>query len=281
MSVDDDVLNFMKDAVEKDADIGKLTVDPKTFRMTADNQFYSISDLRATTEKAFEGFAETIPGKLFGARNFIAESNSPNFLYFGKGTYDPGLAKLQGGKDLLKEELLYIGDKFYKVGNKGLEHFKEADGRKLISGKDGSKFGLMDRIAGNSAERPQSNKILNALDLNTKGGEFLGEYKSLLTKFSKDNSDSNWERNIVKRFTSYDYYNKSKDNIDNFYNDLKAVSKMYNENTNAINSKSIGKLKEVFSGEAVKILDAMQQEDPLEAYKALGFSNTTNQDLKT
>lgn len=281
VSVDDDVLNFMKDAVEKDADIGKLTVDPKTFRMTADNQFYSISDLRATTEKAFEGFAETIPGKLFGARNFIAESNSPNFLYFGKGTYDPGLAKLQGGKDLLREELLYIGDKFYKVGDKGLEHFKEADGRKLISGKDGSKFGLMDRMAGNSAERPQSNKILNALDLNTKGGEFLGEYKSLLTKFSKDNSESNWERNIVKRFTSYDYYNKSKDNIDNFYNDLKAVSKMYNENTNAINSKSIGKLKEVFSGEAVKILDAMQQEDPLEAYKALGFSNTTNQDLKT
>ena len=280
-SVDEDVLNFMESYLEKDADFGKLVVDPKTFRMTADNQFYSIEDLRVAKEKISEEIAETIPGKLFGARNFIVEESAPDFLYFGKGSYDPGLAKLQGGKDLLKEEMLYIGDKFYKIGKEGLEHFKEADGRKLISGKDGTKFGYIDRIAGNSAERPQSNKILNGLDLFTKGGEFLDEYKSILTKFNYKDPENNWGRNVIKRLTSYDYYNKSKDNIDNFYNDLKAVSKMYNENTNAINNKSINKLKQVFSNDAKKILEAMQQDDPLEAYKSLAKQKPINEDLKT
>ena len=281
VSLSTEDMDFIESLLSKDKDIGKLVVDPKSFRMTADNQFYSIENLREARNRFNEGFAETIPGKLFGARNFIAEANSPDFLYFAKGSYDPGLAKLQGGKDLLREEMLYIGGKFYKIKDNGLEHFKEADGRKLISGKDGTKFGLMDRIAGNSAERPQSNKVLKALDINTKGGEFLDEQKSLLTKFAKNNEDSNWGRNVVKRLTSYDYYYKTKDNVDNFYNDLRAVSKMYNENTSAIKTSSINKLKEVLSPESNKILKTMQEEDPLEAFKSLGISKTTNKDLDT
>lgn len=280
-SVDEDVLSFMESTLEKDADFGKLVVDPKTFRMTADDQFYSLSDLREVSNKAFEGFAETIPGKLFGARNFIAEANAPNFQYFGKGTYDPILAKLQGGTDLLKDEMLYIGDKFYKIGQNGLEHFDKADNFKLISGKDGSKFGLIDRMAGNSAQKIQNNKILSALDLNTKGGEYLDEYKSIFTKFNRHDPNNEWGRNVINRLTSYDHYNRTKDNIDNFYNDLKSVSRMYNENTNAINNRSINKLKEVMTGDAKRILEAMQQDDPLEAFKALGIKKTINKDLNT
>ena len=282
-SFDDDMDNFLDYLGKKlkdNPEIGELEVDPKKFRMTADNQFYSLEDLRKIQYKAIDAFSETIPGKLFGVKNFVEETNKPNFFFMAKGTFDPGMAALQGGKDLLEKDMVYIGDKFYEVTSNGIEHFEKADGRTFISGKAGTKFGLLDRMSGNSAERLQTNKFLSALDINTKGGDFVSEIKSVFTKFKKDEGKE-WNRNLVKRLSqdySADVY--TVDDVENLYRDIKSLSKMYNETTKEASVKTIESLKKTLSSESIKILKTLDADDPLEAYKSLGI-DVLNKDLKT
>lgn len=278
-SKSDEMIDYIGKKLEQDPSIGNLVVDSKAFRMDSNNQFYSIEDIRKTRENMSDAFSETIAGKLFGTKNFIEESNSPNMFFFSKGSYDPGLAKLQGGENLLKEEMLSIGDKFYKLGDDGLEHFKEADGRNFISGRAGTKWQLLDRMAGNAAERNQSNKILQSLDVMTKGGDFLDEMKSVYTKFKADEGH-NWQRNLTKRFTEYNPIDIRKSNVDNYYADVKSLSEMYNESADAINSKSVDSLKSKLSKTSANILEAMESDDPLDAYTSLGLTSI-NKDLDT
>lgn len=275
-------LNELKDRLEKDPSIGDLVVDSKTYRMDANNQFYSLEDLRKAAEKAEENFSETIAGKLFATRNFIEKRNAPDILHFSAGTFDPGLAKLQGGTDLLNEGLTYIGGKFYKQTEKGLEHFAEADGRVFNSGRAGTMFSYLDRIAGNAAQRNQQNEFFKFLDINTKGGEAFEEKLSMIKKFSsKDRND--WERNVAKRLTSE--YKFSQDPSDKttreMYNDLVSLTRMYNEHTRGASVQTIDKLKNTLSTDAVKILEAMQSDDALMAFKNSGTKKPLNQDLES
>ena len=278
----EDFLAELSSRLEKDPSIGDLVVDSKTYRIDANNQFYTLEDLRKTAEKAEESFSETIAGKLFATRNMIENRNAPDLFHFSAGTFDPGLAKIQGGKDLLQEGLTYIGGKFYKTTEDGLEHFKEADGRVFKSGRAGTMFSYMDRIAGNSAQRNQQNEFFKFLDINTKGGEFLDEKLSILKKFSKK-EDNDWGRNVANRLISkYKYSNNPTDEMARaMHNDLISLSKMYNENTKQASAQTIDKLKGVLSSDAAKILDTINADDPLAAYKSIGAKQTINQDLET
>ena len=273
-------LNELHGRLERDSSLGDLVVDPKTYRMDANNQFYSLEDLRKTAERAEEGFSETIAGKIFATKNLIENRKAPDLFHFSAGMYDPGLAKLQGGKDLLNEGLTYIGGKFYKATENGLEHFAEADGRVFKSGRAGTMFSYMDRIAGNAAQRNQQNEFFKFLDINTKGGEFFEQSMSVLKKFSgKDNND--WGRNITKRLTKDYSPNKvgSEDVVRAMHNDLISLSRMYNENTKQASFQTIERLKGVLSSDAVKVLDTLSSDDPLEA--VLNIGNFKNKDLKT
>lgn len=272
-------LNEVKGMLDKNPEFGDLAVDPKRYRMDAKDQFYSIEDLRKIEDKTKEAFADTIGGKLFGVRNFVAEAKAPTINYMPKGTYDPGLAKLLGTKDLLNENMISIGDKFYKVTKDGLKHFEKADGRVYISGREGSLFGLMDRLAGNSAYKPQDNAILDLLDINTKGGDFLSEVASRFTKFSSEEGH-NWGRNLSKRLLSnYDPKNYTGDDIREFYNDMKQLSSLYNEKTRAVSPKAIENLKKVFSEDAIKVLETLNTDDPLTAVMSSSSDNLINKDL--
>lgn len=283
-SFNDDMENFLgylEKKLKDTPEIAELEVDPKKFRMTADNQFYSLEDLRKTQHNMVDAFSETIPGKLFGVKNFVEETNAPSLFYMGKGTYDPGLAAIQGGKDLLKKDTIFIGDKFYEITENGLKHIEQADGRTFISGRAGTKFGLMDRMAGNSAERLQENKLLNALDINTKGGNFLDEMKSIVTKFKGEGESKDWNRNIIKRLSQdYSPTNYTDDDVENLYKDIKKLSKLYNETTSKASTKTVESLKKTLSSNSIKILKTLDADDPLEAYKALGIG-TMNKDLST
>ena len=266
--------------IEDDPSIGDLMVDPKTYRMDANNQFYTLEDLRDTARRAEEGFSETIMGKLFATKNLIEGRQAPDIYHFAGGTFDPGLAKVLGGKDLLKESTTYIGGKFYRIKENGLEHIAEADGRALKSGRAGTIFGYMDRISGNSAQRHQENSLFKFLDINTKGGEYFDELKSVVTKFSKNGEPNDWGRNVTKRI--FDKYNPnvySQDDVRNFYDDIISISKIYNENTKGIDSRTINGLKEVLSKKSLPFLEAMESDDPLHYISSI--ENLKNADLKT
>ena len=260
----DDFMKQLGSMIEKDPSIGDLVVDAKTYRMDANNQFYSLEDLRETARKAEEGFSETIAGKLFATKNLIEGRRAPDMLHFAAGTFDPGLAKVTGGKDLLNESMTYIGGKFYRIKESGLEHIAEADGRVLKSGRAGTIFGYIDRISGNSAQRNQQNELFKFLDVGTKGGEYIDEMKSILTKFSSKGEKNDWGRNITNRiFNEYNPNVYSADNVRDFYDDVISLSKMYNEGTRGVNNKTINSLKEVLSDKAKPFLEAMEADDPL------------------
>lgn len=266
--------------LEKDPSIGDLVVDPKTYRMDANNQFYSLEDLRETARKAEEGFSETIAGKLFATKNFIEGRKAPDIFHFSAGTFDPGLAKVLGAKDLLPEDVTYIGGKYYRMKESGLEHIVEADGRVLKSGRAGTIFGYLDRMSGNAAQRNQQNEFFKFLDVGTKGGEYLDEMKSILTKFSKKGEGNEWGRNIIDRlFNKYNPNVYTPDDVRNFQDDAIALSKIYNENTRGIDSKTINGLKEVLSDKAKPFLEAMEADDPLDYISTI--ENFNNADLKS
>lgn len=265
--------------IEKDPSIGDLVVDGKSYRMDANNQFYSLDDLRQTARKAELSFSETIPGKLFATKNFIESRQAPDIFHFAEGTFDPGLAKIMGGKDLLKEQVTAIGGKFYKIKETGLEHVAEADGRVLKSGKAGTIFGYMDRISGNSAQRNQQNEFLKFFDIGTKGGEAIDEFKSIFTKFSKKN-DNDWGRSIGDRLLNkYNPNSYTADNVRDFYDDAISLSKMYNEGTKGVNAKTIQSLKEVLSDSSQVFLEAMESDNPLDVIS--GVADFSNADLKS
>lgn len=277
-----DFMNTLKARIEKDPEVGDLVVDATRYRMDANNQFYTLSDLRESAERAEEAVSETLVGKLFGTKNLIEGRNAPHLYHMSAGTFDPGLASLQGGEHLLRDSLTFIGDKFYKVTDTGLEHFAEADGRKLNSGRNGTVFGYIDRMSGNSAQKYQDNEFLKFFDVNTKGGEFLEEFKSKFYKFDKDGKGRDWDRNIFKRaVTGYSLDNASEDNIRAFYDDVKNISKMYNYETKGVNTSTVSKLKNTLSDEAKAILSTLESDDPLEAFNALNPSTITNADLKS
>lgn len=275
----DDFVSRLGKMIEEDPSIGDLVVDSKSYRMDANNQFYSLDDLRETVIKAEEGFSETIAGKLFATKNFIEGRQAPDTFYFAAGTFDPGLAKILGGKDLLNENLTFIGGKFYKMKESGLEHIAEADGRALKSGRSGTIFGYLDRISGNSAQRNQQNELFKFLDIETKGGEYIDEMKSIFTKFSKkDNND--WGRNITDRLLNkYKPGLSSSDNVRDFYDDIVSLSKMYNEGTSGVSSKTVSELKNVLSKKARPFLEAIESDDPLDFISST--DHFYNQDLKS
>lgn len=276
----EDFMQTLGEMIEKDPSIGDLVVDSKTYRMDANNQFYTLEDLRETARKAEEGFSETIMGKLFATKNLIEGRRAPDIYHFAAGTFDPGLAKVMGGKDLLNESMTYIGGKFYRIKETGLEHIAEADGRVLKSGRAGTIFGYLDRISGNAAQKHQENELFKFLDINTKGGEYLDEMKSILTKFSNKDEPNDWGRNITKRiFNKYKPDSYSEDDVRNFYDDVISLSKMYNEGTRGINSKTINGLKEVLSDKALPFLEAMESDDPL--HYISGIESFKNADLQT
>lgn len=275
----EDVMELIKKSLEENPELGNLTIDEKTFRIDKNGQFYSLQDLRKTAYKAADAFSETIPGKLFGVKNFVEEKNAPNFFYMAKGSYDPVMANLQGGKDLLKKEVFYIGDKFFNLDNGKLNVFDKGNDLKFISGRAGTKFGLLDRIAGNSFERNQDNYILKKLDIMTKGGNFLSEFTSRFTKFDKEKG-KDWERNLIKRITAA-YQDTPKDAyVQQYYKDLRSLNKLYNQQTFAVDRKSINKLKKVLSNEAAELLETLDKEDTISAIKSLEI-DIKNKDLKT
>lgn len=275
----EDFVNKLGSMLEKDPSIGDLVVDPKTYRMDANNQFYSLEDLRNTARKAQEGFSETIAGKLFATRNFIEGKKAPDIFHFAEGTFDPGLAKVLGAKDLLPEDITYIGGKYYRMRESGLEHIKEADGRLLKSGRAGTIFGYIDRISGNSAQRNQQNEFFKFLDINTKGGEYFEELKSRFTKFSKNN-ENNWGRSITDRLVNrYNPNFFTENDVRDFYEDAIELSKLYNENTRGINSKTVNELKKVLSDKAKPFLEAIESDDPLDYISTV--ENFNNADLKS
>lgn len=275
----EEFINQLKSLLKKDKSFEDLIVDAKTYRIDKDNQFYTLEDLRETSRKAQEEFSETIAGKLFATKNIIEAKKSPDIFHFPAGTFDPGLAKILGGKDLLKEEVIYIGDKFYKASEYGLEHLKEADGRLLKSGRQGTIFGYLDRISGNAAQRNQQNEFFKFLDINTKGGEAFDEFKSIFTKFSSK-SDNDWGRSITNRlFNKYSYDNPTIDNIRDFSEDIISLSQIYNENTRSVNKKTIDILENILNDKSKVFLEAIKKDDPLE-YIA-DIKEFKNQDLKS
>ena len=128
----DELVDFkdkLKKAIREDNSIGDLVVDPTRYRVDKDGQFYSLDDLRRTAEKTQDAFSETIAGKLFWTKNRVIEKNTPMTNFWAAASYDPGLASIQGGKDLLRKDMVKIGDRFFNIDETGLSHVKEADGR--------------------------------------------------------------------------------------------------------------------------------------------------------
>lgn len=275
----EDVMELIEKSLKEDPSLGELAIDPKTFRIDNKGQFYSLQDIRKTGHNMADAFSDTIPGKLFGVKNFVEENNAPNFFYMAKGSFDPVLANLQGGKDLLNKDMIYLGNKFYTFEEDGLKHFEKGDNLKFISGRSGTKFGLLDRIVGNSAYRSQDNKILNKLDVMTKGGNFLSEFKSRFTKFDSEKG-RDWERNLIKRIIAPFEETPSDNHVNEYYEDLKSLSKLYNQKTFGSDLKTINKLKSVLSEDAVKLLETLESNDTISSIKSLDMK-IKNKDLKT
>lgn len=267
--------------IEADKEIGELVVDPTRYRMDANNQFYSLADLRNTADKAQDAFSETIMGKLLWTKNRVTSKNAPLVNFWAEGSFDPGLAAILGGKDVLKKDVVMIDDKFYEFGKTGLKHIEAADGRRLAS-KDSNTHTFMKRISGNANEKYQENYILKALDINTRGGDAFSSFLSRFTKFKSDGDGRDWAPNLSKRLVAgYDVSGSiTGQKVRSFDKDLKAMSQMYNNNTKAANVDTIEKLQSTFGEKSGKILKAMQSEDPLAAYVAIQGS-PMNKDLKS
>lgn len=259
-----------------------LKIDESQLRIDKDNQFYSMADLKRATDVLKEELADTIPGKLFGARSMVENQKAPDFFYIGQGTYDKILGSLTGSNSgILEYDHFKIGDKMFQYKNGSLDHLVEADDLKLIGARHGQEITLMNTLFGNTKYNPVTNKAAKQLDLGTKGTHSLEERKGIFDKFK---ADSDWAPNTVKRLIGSNYDNiTSEKQLSSFFQDLKSVNKLYNDTTVAPSNRIINDFKKVVGSESNALLNTLNSDDiGSEVMKLIAdFDNFKNKDLKT
>lgn len=254
----------------KDADIDNMIVS-KELRIF-NGKLYSGKSFEESMDSFKEGFADTIPGKLFGVRSFLDKGKAPGIHLFEKGTFDANLAALTGSSsDLIESNYMYVMGNMYKIGNGGaVQKQSGIDNLELMSGIHGVFNVLNDRIHGNFQYRENENKLFDILSINTTGNNALEKFKSRFTKFS--NEDKKWKRRELNDFVDgkilddFDYTELYDiENIIENYSAGKDINRLLESTLRTPTVKEATQLKEVFKNkESLNILQAFFEDNPIE-----------------
>lgn len=251
-----------KNANKGNTDIDSMIVsdDLRVFK----GEIYSGKSFEDSMSYMKEDLADTIPGKLFGARSFLDKKKAPGVHFFGKSSYDANLAALTGSEDgLINDDHFYIMGKMYKVNEKGgLTHNPDLDDMELISGVHGVFNVLNERLHGNFQYRENSNKLLDIFSINTTGTNLLDSFKSRFSKF--EDQSKNWNRTRLNKLIDGEF---SAINVadGSMAEAAKELSKMLGDTMRAPTLKEAKALTEVLRNkDAIKIMKAFDQDNPIE-----------------
>lgn len=281
----DDVIEFKKRHADEADVIDNMTFsdDIRMFK----GELYSGKGFEDSIDFMKEDLADTIPGKLFGARSFLDKKKAPSFFYFGKSSYDANLAALTGSKDgLLNDDFMYIMGKTYKIGSGGtLKHQENLDDLELISGVHGVFNVLNDRLHGNFQYRKNSNKFLDALSINTTGSTFIDSVKGVFNKYQGGGED--WKRNRLEKVISGNFVTNPLDPnygdsiFDNF-EAAKELSSLFKNTVKAPTKKDIHEANQIINNKhARKLLMALNHENPLDYILENDMEKSIHGNLKT
>lgn len=192
-------IQLLREFVEKNSDLGNLVVDADYLKVNKNGEVYSVGALKDVQKKFADEFANTIPGKLVKAREFLAPQEAPNFMLQTGRIFDPILAHMEGkGKTAIENSYIDIMGKTYRInmdGTQSLTHISELDNSYLTMGEHGMFSRLLKMMTGDSDRgHLPNNKVLGWLDVFSSGSPTaLDTWRGVAHKFN----DPKWVRNIV------------------------------------------------------------------------------------
>lgn len=259
---ENNIIDFLQGLVNEDERFNDLVINNKSLRINKNGELYSTKKLNDISDNLKEGFADTIPGKLFFSRSFLDIKKAPDFFYFSQGSYDSVLAKMEGSNSgLLIHDTFKLGDKYYKYTNKSLQHIKDADNLYVMSGRHGSLNVLNNRLQGNYYTKPieNDNSFLKYFDINTTGYTIFDKAKDFYKKFD-ENSD--WIRHSSTRLFHKDTYkNITDESARLFSKDIRQVNRLYNQRTFAPSDKAIFELQKSLNKKSNGILASLEKDN--------------------
>lgn len=272
-----DIMDMLEENVRRDEAFGNLFID-KALRVNGDGQLYSFDGIAKVKDKVLDEFANTLPGRLFKARDIIETKKAPNVSYFGMGKADPILVALGEGRDstLSSNGYVRILDKTFRINENQLEHVQALDNTYLMSGEHGTANRVMKYMSGDIDHRlPKENGVLRWLDaFSTPQPSKWKAFRSFLTK----GDDERWARNMFDRFLQPnmgeigrvsqdmnsidgDLRGAAEGFIGDYFARIRKVDKFFSETTKQLDRATVAKLHSNTTGESQRIFNLLQQTD--------------------
>lgn len=278
--IDLDFLDHINQLIQQDERIGSVYVGGVR---VDDTGVYDFGEMNALGNKMFDGFANTLPGKLVKTRDIYYAKNSPSMHYFDIGKSDPILSSFEKNiNSTINNNYLRILDKTYKINGNDLEHINELDDYYLTSGRHGAIPRIVKALAGDEERKVAKNKVFDMLDLGTSTAPSqITEFMSFFKKFRNEK----WAPNVTKSLKEHgssgiplneDYikeYKEQMDILNNFFHNSAVLPSK--KGIKGLIDNSTGRAKQLF--ETLNLAD----DDFIEAMydDSFGYDSMTNKDL--
>ena len=185
---------------------GDMVVDG-AIRKDASGKVYNMTGIADATNNMLEGFAGTMPGKIFKVRDILEAKKSPSAEVFRASLNNANkvLANMVNDEKnrhmlTVDKDIYKINDKHFRLDSKGnLQEIEGLQNTRLIT-RYGATSRLLNSMVGNESYRPTTgNKFLDKLDIARDGQPNM--LSSLKSAFAK-HTDSEWSGNAIRAFSS-------------------------------------------------------------------------------
>jgi hypothetical protein len=291
VSIDEDInegqrtiIDELRRLKDQHQGFGDLYVD-NFIRKNDRGEVYSFSKTSDFFNKFIDEAANTLPGKIFHARDIIKTSNPDVYDFISAGTANPIIAAKyeKTGSMVLSDSYVWMMDRLYRVDKTNrtnpLQPLVGGDKFRQFSGQHGSIPGLITSMAGNADRKiGKDNFFSKQLDMLNGISSPGSGIKAFLSKFE----DDRWGRNIINDFL---YQDVSKmptvtdaEGLNNYFKRVKRMNRLFSDTTRELDRNTIYKLKKHASSEAKTMLDWLTLSDQeliqhLVSKNTAGFQN--------